>query len=99
MVVGFSMSRAMHSSDQISSVALYKNGYAVATLVCPSSNPVLIVPARSGRHRHLGKPDPVGTADWNNVVVEIIGRIVEACRIAIADEDKGARTFLQHIGE
>src|SRR5437660_3372998 len=39
--------------------------------------------------RSLDQPRPIGRADADRVVVEVIGRVVQPRGLAIADEDEG----------
>src|ERR1700742_864182 len=53
----------------------------------------------SRRERVLDQLDPIrGTVD-DRLVVEIIGRMMQAGAVAVAAEDERARPRLQHIGE
>src|ERR1700731_5179396 len=53
----------------------------------------------SCRQRVLDQLDPVGRAENNRVVIEILGGVVEAGAVAVAAENKGPRTLFQHVGK
>src|SRR5690606_26114691 len=53
----------------------------------------------SGGERLFGEPHPVADTMRDDLVVEVVGRIAEPGRIAVADEDEGAGPGLQHIGK
>ena len=48
----------------------------------------------SARQRGLREPHPIGRADRDRLVVEIVSRVVQARAVAVADEDEGARPLV-----
>ena len=53
----------------------------------------------SGRHSCLNQLGPIAHTHRQGLVVEIIGGMVQARRLAIADKNKGTGTLKQHIGK
>ena len=70
---------------------------AVATAA--SAAPIPTACGRSARQRRFHQLHPVRGADRDRLVVEIVGRVVQAGAVAVADEDEGAGPRLQHEGE
>src|SRR5437764_8457188 len=51
------------------------------------------------RQRGFHQSDPIGGADRNDLVVEVVSRVVQAGAIAVADKDESAGTLLEHERE
>src|SRR3954468_24325871 len=51
------------------------------------------------RHRGLDEPRPERNSGWKHVIVQVIGWVMQARAVAIANEDEGAGPRLQHEGE
>src|SRR3954454_20352150 len=51
------------------------------------------------RHRGLDEPRPERNPGWKHVIIEVIGRMMQARAVPIADEDEGAGPRLEHEGE
>src|SRR5271170_6293984 len=76
----------------------YRNG-SLDSGFARSARPGMTALPPLPRHCRLDQPDPIGRPGRDDVVVEIVGLVVQACGVAIADEDEGAGPRFQHVGE
>src|SRR2546421_9886617 len=72
--------------------------------LCPLDRTSPAEPAMSVRwasrgQRVLDQLDPVGGAEHDRLVVEIIGGVMQPCAVAVAAEDQRTPPLLQHEGE
>ena len=97
---------AMRPRSAFSSMEIPHAGWLSVVAIChatagPTQAKQSRFAARSTLRRQLRlyQPDPVRRPVNDRLVVEVVGRVMQAGRVTVADEDEGAGLLLQHEGE